>query len=237
MPRLLYLLLFFLLLHATGLAQPLPADSLVAPNAPLHLRLWLDAQGVPTYTVTHGAERVHLVAPSRLGFVFKGSDTLQHGLVLERREQGAYDSTWTAVWGPQRRVRDHHRWLRWHLREATGERRLEVEFRVSDAGVAFRCVVPARAPGDSLVVLEELSELALPLDAEAWWAWADYDTQEQRFQHTPVREATVGYHEAPRSGGVQWKDACRWHLLSSEQPSLLISRILRSSILLPERLV
>jgi hypothetical protein len=151
MPRPLSLLLSFILLHDTGLAQPLPADSLVAPNGALHLRLWLDpagagqvAQGVPTYTVTHGAERVQLVAPSRLGFVFKGSDTLQHGLVLERREQGAYDSTWTAVWGPQRRVRDHHRWLRWHLREATGERRLEVEFRVSDEGVAFRCVVPAR---------------------------------------------------------------------------------------------
>ena len=144
MPRPLSLLLSFLLLHTASLAQPLPADSLVAPNGALHLRLWLDAQGVPTYTVTHGPERVQLVAPSRLGFVFKGSDTLQHGLVLERREQGAYDSTWTAVWGPQRQVRDHHRWLRWHLREATGEQRLEVAFCVSDEGVAFRCVVPAR---------------------------------------------------------------------------------------------
>ena len=76
-------LLPFILLHATGLAQPLPADSLVAPNGALHLRLWLDpagagqvAQGVPTYTVTYGPERVHLVAPSRLGFVFRGGDTL-----------------------------------------------------------------------------------------------------------------------------------------------------------------
>lgn len=133
--------------------------------------------------------------------MFRGGDTLQQGLVLEDREQGVYDSTWTAVWGPQRRVRDHHRWLRWQLREATGEqRRLQVEFRVSDEGVAFRCVVPARAPGDSLVVLEELSELALPLDAEAWWAWADHDTQEQRFQHTPLREATVG---VPRSTSLR----------------------------------
>ena len=85
--------------------------------------------------------------------MFRGGDTLQHGLVLEHREQGVYDRTWTAVWGPQRRVRDHHRWLRWHLREATGDRRLKVEFRVSDEGVAFRCVVPARGlvkygPGD-----------------------------------------------------------------------------------------
>jgi hypothetical protein len=39
------LLLSFLLLHATCLAQPLPADSLVAPNAALHLRLWLDSAG------------------------------------------------------------------------------------------------------------------------------------------------------------------------------------------------
>jgi hypothetical protein len=44
--------------------------------------------------------------------VFRGGDTLQHGLVLEHREQGVYESTWTAVWGPQRHVRDHHRWLR-----------------------------------------------------------------------------------------------------------------------------
>jgi alpha-glucosidase len=191
MPPPLFLLFSFLFLHATGLAQPLAADSLTAPNGALHLRFWLDAQGVPTYSVTYGPKRVLLVAPSRLGFVFRGGEPLQQGLVLDRREQGAYDSTWTAVWGPQRRVRDHHHWLRWQLREATGgRRRLQVEFRVSDAGVAFRCVVPARAPGDSLVVLEELSELALPLDAEAWWAWADYDTQEQRFQHTPLREAT-----------------------------------------------
>ena len=44
-------ILSFLLLHGTGLAQPLQADSLTAPNGALHLRLWLDAQGVPTYTV------------------------------------------------------------------------------------------------------------------------------------------------------------------------------------------
>ena len=55
------------LLHATGLAQPLPTDSLTAPNGALHLRLALDVRGVPTYTVTYGPERVQLVAPSRLG--------------------------------------------------------------------------------------------------------------------------------------------------------------------------
>ena len=48
MPRPLSLLLSFLLLHATGLALPLPADILTAPNGALHLRLGLDAQGVPT---------------------------------------------------------------------------------------------------------------------------------------------------------------------------------------------
>ena len=74
MPRPLSLFLSFLLLPATGLAQPLPADSLTAPNGAVHLRLGLDparagqvAQGVPTYTVTYGPERVQLVAPSRLG--------------------------------------------------------------------------------------------------------------------------------------------------------------------------
>lgn len=48
MPRPLSVLLTFLFLRATGLAQPLPADSLTAPNGTLHLRFWLDAQGVPT---------------------------------------------------------------------------------------------------------------------------------------------------------------------------------------------
>lgn len=51
MPRPLSLLLAFLLLHATGLAQPLPAEPLTSPNGALQVRLWLDAQGVPTYTV------------------------------------------------------------------------------------------------------------------------------------------------------------------------------------------
>ncbi len=51
-------LLPFLFLHATGMAQPLPAEPLNAPNGALHLRLGLDpakagqvAKGVPTYTV------------------------------------------------------------------------------------------------------------------------------------------------------------------------------------------
>lgn len=73
--------------------------------------------------------------------MFRGGDTLQQGLVLERREQGEYDSTWTAVWGPQRRVRDHHRWLRWQLREATGaRRRLQVhliEATFGEVGLQF----------------------------------------------------------------------------------------------------
>ena len=43
MPRPLSLLLSFLLLQATGLAQPLPAEPLTAPNGALHLRLGLDA--------------------------------------------------------------------------------------------------------------------------------------------------------------------------------------------------
>ena len=51
MPRPLSLLLSFLLLHATGQAQQLRTDNLTAPNGALHLQLWLDAQGVPTYTV------------------------------------------------------------------------------------------------------------------------------------------------------------------------------------------
>lgn len=66
---------------------------------------------------------MQLVAPSRQGFVFRGGDTLQQGLVLKRSEQGAYDSTWSAVWGPQRRVRVHHRWLRWRgCRPSVGHR-------------------------------------------------------------------------------------------------------------------
>ncbi len=182
------LLLFCIALR--GWAVGTGADSIRSPNGQVHLRLWLDATGVPTYSVAYGAEQIVLVAPSRLGFVFRGGDTLQQALELERRAQGVHDSTWMSVWGPQRALRDHHHWLRWELRPRRGGQGMQVEFRVSDEGVAFRCVVSATTPQDSLLVLDELSELALPLDAEAWWAWADFNTQEQRFQHTALREAT-----------------------------------------------
>lgn len=48
---------------------------------------------------------------------------------------------------------------------------------------------------------------------------------------------TLGYLEEPRSVGVNGKLLGREHLLSFGHTSLLLSRILRFSILLSERLV
>ena len=57
---------------------------------------------------------------------------------------------------------------------------------------------------------------------------------ENRRAHLKV---TFGHLEEPRSGGVHGKLLSHIHLLSFGHTSLLLSRILRFSILLSERLV
>jgi alpha-glucosidase len=120
------------------------------------------------YSVRRGGRNVLL--PSRLGFEFRGGDSLRSALRVTGTARGTHDQTWTQPWGEVARVRDHHNELRVRVAEDRApNRRFAVVFRAFDDGVAFRYELADSAGFRDFEMMEELTEFTLADDARAWW--------------------------------------------------------------------
>src|SRR5438552_10059847 len=62
--------------------------------------------GYVVYSLTRDGRAILL--PSRLGFAFRGADSLYHHLRISGTLRDSADITWTQPWGEVARVRDHH---------------------------------------------------------------------------------------------------------------------------------
>jgi alpha-glucosidase len=143
-------------------------------------------EGRLTYAVRRNGQNV--LMPSRLGFAFRGGDTLRDSLRITGSSRGSVDETWTQPWGEVARVRDHHNELRVEVQEARAPgRRFAVVFRAFDDGVGFRYEL-----GESFgefVMDEELTEFSLADNGRAWWIPSNQpepDRQEILYQSSPV---------------------------------------------------
>lgn len=173
----------------------------------IHFRL---VDGEPKYSITRGDRTV--IDESAMGFVFKGEHATLGPFEVAGSETTSFDETWEQVWGETRFVRNQYQQLLVSLRETDGRgRRMDLEFRAFDDGVAFRYLYPQQGDSD-LVILDELTEFRLPTDGTAWWIGAyqdnryEYLTTESRVSeigqaHTPLTIRTddglfLSFHEA-----------------------------------------
>lgn len=140
------------------------------------------------YSVRRDGRAVLL--PSRLGFAFRGADSLRNDLRITGTTRNSTDQTWTQPWGEVARVRDHHNELRVQAAEdrAPG-RRFAVVFRAFDDGVGFRYELADSAGFRDFEMMDELTEFALADNARAWWIPANKpepDRQEILYSSGPV---------------------------------------------------
>ncbi|GAA5022140.1 alpha-glucosidase [Marivirga lumbricoides] len=142
----------------------------------------------PQYAVNHGGKEV--ILPSEMGFVFKGNDTLQQNFEVLNVEESSFDETWKQVWGEKHEIRNNYSQLVVHLQEKTAaKRKLDIEFRAFDDGVAFRYVFPEQGIEDSLFIMDELTTFQLKEDGKAWWIPAYHEQRyENLFTASPVSE-------------------------------------------------
>jgi alpha-glucosidase len=150
-------------------------------------------EGSVYYSVRRNGQNVLL--PSRLGFAFRGADSLRTGLRITGSSRNTVDQTWTQPWGEVARVRDHHNELRVQVAEERApNRRFELIFRAFDDGVAFRYVL-----GESFgefVMEEELTEFALADNGRAWWIPGNQpepDRQEILYSSSPVSRVDTAH--------------------------------------------
>lgn len=118
----------------------------------------------PYYNVKYGGRT--LVKDSHLGFLLdKGQ--LGEDAKMTGKRYASKDETWTQPWGEDLEVRNHYNELTVNFQERTG-RRMNVVFRVFNDGVGFRYILPGISKGEDYTIQDELTEICLAHDAEAW---------------------------------------------------------------------
>lgn len=138
-----------------------------------------------TYSVSDG-ERL-IVAPSRLGFVLEGNDTVADFEILGR-ERSAKDETWETVWGESRFVRNNYNQMTVEMRRKGGDSLLvNLEIRVFDDGFGYRYVFPEQKR-DSIVIMSELTEFKFPDAPLAWGMTAADPYYEDYYHRKPIAE-------------------------------------------------
>ncbi len=139
----------------------------VSPNGQIMLTL-LPAGAANAnlrYTVEFHGKR--LIEESKLGLEMEGQPVLGAGMHLTGSTAETVDESYSIPVGKTSSVRDHYNGLHAEFTDATG-RRLTIEVRAFDDGVAFRYSVPAQAALTQVKILHEDTEFSFAKDAESY---------------------------------------------------------------------
>ena len=106
---------------------------------------------------------------SNLGLAIQGSPALGPAVRIESSQPSSQDETWTSVQGKANSIRNHYHAVTVQTVEtAPGGRRLVVEARAYDDGVAFRYLVPEQPSLKELRILNEATEFRFSKDASTF---------------------------------------------------------------------
>ena len=138
---------------------------LMSPGGSLTVTVGEDG-GRAWYQVNRGNELI--ISRSELGFVLKDGD-LKGNFKMGKVTRSSLDETWSQPWGEDALVRNHYNEMKVRLQEKQGMKRyLDVVFRAYNDGVAFRYEYPRQRGLDEFVIMDEVTQFALPTDAMAW---------------------------------------------------------------------
>ena len=162
MRRILLCALMCLCINVLGVSRDVVVSS---PDGALTVTMGVD-NGQAWYRVDRGSEPV--IGRSALGLSIKDAD-LQGGVGMGKALRASLDETWSQPWGEDAQVRNHYNQVTVRLHERRGAKRyIDVVCRAYDDGVALRYEFP-RQPGlQDFVIIDELTQFALPTDAPTW---------------------------------------------------------------------
>jgi len=162
-----------LLAALTAAAQTGPVV-LTSPNGALEISIATvrgqsvqAAGGQLAYRVTFRGQPV--IQWSNLGLALEGSPALGPAVRIESSQPSSQDDTWTPVAGKANPIRNHYNAVTVQTVEtAASGRRLVVEGRAYDDGVAFRYIVPEQPSLKELRILNESTEFRFSKDASTF---------------------------------------------------------------------
>jgi alpha-glucosidase len=166
-----------------------------SPDKVLRLTLSLNGEGRAQYRVDRQGKPV--VADSQLGFLFTDQPQMLRNFAIVGEKRGSKDESWTTPWGEDRRIRDRYNWAVLDLAEKTNlKRRLSLEVRAYDDGVAFRYLFPDLGQGKAWNIAEELTQFAIASDGRAWWAPA-FESNREEYLYEATSISGIGTGQTP----------------------------------------
>ena len=168
--------LFFAAVFLTA-TSAVAQDDLVtikSPDGRIEFRM-LDGppweQGLPfphlTYQVDFNGKR--LIDTSHLGFEIDSALPLGHKLGLITTSSEAVDQTYTSPAGKTKLIRSQfNEVVAEYLQNGSLGRRMTMEVRVFNDGVAFRYVIPQTAPLENLRIPSEITEFVFAKDGDSY---------------------------------------------------------------------
>jgi len=143
-----------------------PAATVSSPNGQITLQLFADtADQDLRYAVEFHGKRI--LEPARLGLEFVGQPELGPGMHKTGEQAESANENYTIPVGKTRTVRNHYNGLRADFEDANG-RKLTIEVRAFDDGVAFRYLVPEQAAVKQVRIAREDTEFTFAKDAETY---------------------------------------------------------------------
>ena len=125
------------------------------------------AGGQLAYRVTFRGQPV--LEWSNLGLAVEGAPALGPAVRIESSQASSQDETWTPVAGKANPIRDHYNAVTVQTVETVAMgRRLAIEARAYDDGVAFRYLVPEQPAVKELRILNESTQFRFSKDANAF---------------------------------------------------------------------
>jgi len=172
-PKLVKILALVLLTVLTASAQTGPVV-LQSPNQALEISIATvrgqsvqAAGGQLAYRVTFRGQPV--LEWSNLGLAVEGAPALGPAVRIESSQASSQDETWTPVAGKANPIRDHYNAVTVQTVETVAMgRRLAIEARAYDDGVAFRYLVPEQPAVKELRILNESTQFRFSKDANAF---------------------------------------------------------------------
>jgi alpha-glucosidase len=144
--------------------------AITSPNGQITLRLFAgDGSGgtdnALRYTVDFRGKP--LFVASKLGLDLVGQPSMGPGMRKTGEQVESADDTYTIPVGKTREVHDHYNGVRANFEDATG-RKMSIEVRAFDDGVAFRYLVPKQPAIGQTRIAHELTEFTFAKDTSTY---------------------------------------------------------------------
>ncbi len=148
---------------------------------------------------------------SNLGLILENSPVLGSAVRIESSQPSNHDETWHAVAGKANSIRDHYNALTVATAEtAAPNRRINIEARAYDDGIAFRYAVPSQPGLAELRVVNEATQFRFSKDATTWsLILSDFQTSSEDDYHELTieglhRDYLIGLPVLLEVPGVAW---------------------------------